>query len=322
MVVTDSEYPLVTIGIPTYNRANGYLREALESALAQSYPNVEIIVSDNGSTDGTEAVVRSYADPRVRYLRQEPALTPNNNFNFCLQQARGAYFLLLHDDDKVDPDFVSVCLGAANHDTGIGVIRTGVRIINANGVVLNEMGNDVAGQSFGEFLLSWFAGKTSIYLCGTLFNTKALKGIGGLQSRHNLFQDVMAIARLAAGHGRLDLNVVKASARWHLAKSTHVARVRAWCEDSLDLLGLLCELAPERAIELREKGMRFFANVNYSRASDVRAFVPRIQAYATVFRMFERQHWPRPRMVFASTAVYRTLRQVKRRLLGRPAWVD
>jgi glycosyltransferase involved in cell wall biosynthesis len=74
--------PMVTIGIPTYNRARGYLREALESALAQSYSNLEIVVSDNGSTDNTQSVVRSYANPRIRFFRQQPPVTPNDNFNF------------------------------------------------------------------------------------------------------------------------------------------------------------------------------------------------------------------------------------------------
>jgi glycosyltransferase involved in cell wall biosynthesis len=78
--------------MPTYNRANGYLREALDSALAQTYPNLEIVISDNGSTDNTESVVRSYADPRIRYYRQQPPIISNDNFNFCLQQANGAYF--------------------------------------------------------------------------------------------------------------------------------------------------------------------------------------------------------------------------------------
>jgi glycosyltransferase involved in cell wall biosynthesis len=315
-------FPLVSIGIPTYNRGDGYLRQALESALAQSYPNLEIVVSDNGSTDNTESVVQSYADPRVRFFRQQPPVVPNDNFNFCLSQANGSYFLLLHDDDKVDPDFVETCLRAASNDTRYGIIRTGVRIINANGMVLNEGRNEVNGLSTGEFFLAWFAGRTSIYLCNTLFNTQALKSIGGLKSRHNLFQDVIAMARLMANHGRLEVEAVKASARWHQAKSTHVARVQAWCEDSLDLLNLLCELAPENADELREKGIRFFANVNYSRASDIRAPGKRLLAYALVYRLFNRHYLPPMRMMFASTSLYRGLRHLKRKLLGLPAWVE
>ena len=314
--------PLVTIGIPTYNRAQSYLREALESALAQTYPNIEIVVSDNGSTDDTEAVVRSYGDSRIRYVKQRPPLVPNDNFNFCLQQARGAYFLLLHDDDKVDPDFIETCLHAAGDRTEFGIIRTGVRIINTNSAVVSECANAVMGASFGEFFVGWFDGKTSIYLCNTLFNTQLLKDAGGFRSRHNLFQDVVAVARLAARAGRVDVVTVKASARRHGGKWSRLAGIKAWCEDSLDLLTLLCELAPEKSGELREKGLRFFTYSNYRRVNGLRSPVHRFLGYLLVYRFFEHRYFPPPRMVLSSTALYRGVRQVKRRILGLPAWVD
>jgi hypothetical protein len=180
----------------------------------------------------------------------------------------------------------------------------------------------VVGLPTADFFLGWFAGDTPLYLCSTLYNCEGLKSIGGLHSRHNLFQDVAATARLAAALGRVDIEEPKASARQHGGKWTHVARVREWCEDSLELLDLLCELAPERRGDIRREGMRFFANVNYSRASDVRAARERFSAYGIVNRMFGGQHLPPLRMVFQSTALYRGLRQVKRRILGLPAWMD
>ena len=112
--------PLVTIGISTYNRAGGYLRDALQSAVHQTYPALEIVVSDNCSTDDTEAVVRSFADPRIRYIRQAVNIGANNNFNFCIRQARGVYFLLLHDDDLIDEDLVETCVDALRGDTSVG----------------------------------------------------------------------------------------------------------------------------------------------------------------------------------------------------------
>ena len=116
--------PLVSIAIPTYNRANGYLREALQASLGQSYPAIEIIVSDNFSSDNTEEVVRSYSDSRIRYFRQSENIGANNNFNFCLDQSRGAYFLLLPDDDLIDRDFIDVCIRAANYNTNIGITES------------------------------------------------------------------------------------------------------------------------------------------------------------------------------------------------------
>ena len=314
--------PIVTIGIPTFNRANGFLRETLESALAQSYLNLDIVVSDNGSTDNTESVVRSYADPRVRYFRQQPPVIPNDNFNFCLQQAHGVYFLMLPDDDKIDRDFVETCMHAAGHSAQVGIIRTGTRIINAAGTVINEGKNLVAGLSTADFFLGWFSGKTPLYVCSTLYHCEGLKRIGGLHSRHNLFQDVAATAKLAATMGRIDIEETKASARQHGGKWTHVARVREWCEDSLDLLDLMCKLSPDKQVEILERGMKFFANVNFSRASEVRAPGERLKAYMIVYRLFNRRYLPPVGMVFHSTALYRGLRRIKRKMLGMPAWVE
>jgi len=317
-----SSGPLVSIGIPTYNRADGYLQETLGSALAQTYQNVEIVVADNCSPDATRAVVASYADPRVRYFRHDPGLTPNDNFNYCLQQANGAYFLLLPDDDKIDPDFIDTCMHTADYDTRVGIIRSGTRIINPVGTVISESRNLATGTSTAGFILGWFTGKTSPYVCSTLYNTEGLRSIGGLHFRHNLFQDVSATARVAAAMGRVDIEQPMASVRQHGGKWTHVARVREWCEDSLELLDLLCELTPEKQAEVRSRGMQFFANVNYSRASAVRAPGKRLRAYLIVYRLFGGRYFPSVRMVFHSTAIYRGLRQIKRRILGLPAWVD
>lgn len=320
--MSDRPLPLVTIGVPTYNRANKYLREALESALAQTYPNLEIVVSDNGSTDNTESVVHSYADPRIRYYRQQPPVIPNDNFNFCLRQANGVYFLMLHDDDKIDPDFIETCMRAANYSENFGIIRTGTRIINADGTVINEGRNRVAGLSIADFILGWFAGLTPLYVCSTLYNAAELRSIGGFHSRHNLFQDVAATTKLAATMGRVDIEETKASTRQHGGKWTHVARVREWCEDSLDLLTILCELAPDKRGEINDRGLNFFANVNFSRASDVRALNDRLKAYWLVYQMFGGRYLPPVGMVFRSTALYRGLRYIKRKLLGMPAWVE
>ena len=314
--------PLVTIGIPTYNRADGYLQETLESALTQTYSNIEIVVADNCSPDATRAVVAGYADTRIRYFRHDHGLTPNDNFNFCLQQAHGAYFLLLHDDDKIDPEFVDSCMRAVEDDTQVGIIRSGTRIIDAKGTVIDEGRNRVAGLSMADFILGWFAGKTPLYLCSTLYNTEGLRKAGGLHSRHNLFQDVAATIRVAAAMGRVDIERPMASARQHGGKWTHVARVREWCEDSMELLDLLCKLASDKSAEVRERGLQFFINVNYSRASDVRHLAERLKAYRIVYRFFGKQQLPTANMVFHSTSLYRGLRHIKRKVLGMPAWVD
>jgi glycosyltransferase involved in cell wall biosynthesis len=286
--------PLVTIGIPTYNRADGYLMESLASALNQTYQNIEIIVSDNCSSDNTEAFIRSFSDPRLRYFRHNKNIGANNNFNYCLEQANGDYFLLLQDDDMIDNDFVKVCMTVANHSKDTGIIRTGTRVIDSEGKVIAKPTNNVVGLSTEEFFLGWFAGKTVLYLCSTLFHTKRLKEIGGFKSKHNLFQDVVAEVRLATRFGRIDIRDIKASFRKHHSEMTFAVKVRDWSEDSLELLDVMCHLASENKAIVRSEGMRFFSNLNYRRAKAVQSPGERFIAYMTVLSQFNYKHFPPP----------------------------
>jgi glycosyltransferase involved in cell wall biosynthesis len=286
IIKSNQSRPLVSIGIPTYNRADGYLRECIESAVNQTYSNIEIIISDNCSTDGTSNLVNGIADPRIRYFRHEKNIGANNNFNYCLEQAKGDYFLLLHDDDLIDPDFINVCMQAADFKVGPGIIRTGTRVIDSHAQPIKEKANNVAGLSTEDFFLAWFSNKTTLYLCSTLFHTKFLKAVGGFSSRHNLFQDVVAEVQLAAAHGRVDIKDVKASFRKHEGERTFEAKVKAWCEDSLDLLDLMCDKASEKKSLIREKGTQFFADVNFNRAMAVSTLNGRFKALMTVLNHF------------------------------------
>jgi len=96
--------PLVTVAIPTYNSGERFLSDAIDSVLAQSFTNFELLISDNCSPDNTSDVVAEYQDPRIRYVRHETNIGANANFNYCLDDARGDYLLLLSDDDLIDPD--------------------------------------------------------------------------------------------------------------------------------------------------------------------------------------------------------------------------
>jgi glycosyltransferase involved in cell wall biosynthesis len=305
--------PLVTIGIPTYNRADGYLRQALESAVNQTYQNIEIIVSDNCSTDHTESLVKSFSDPRIRYFRHVENIGAANNFNFCLEQAKGAYFLLLHDDDLIDKDFVEICMRIANYATDFGVIRTGVREIDAEGNVKHEAPNQVVGLSTEDFFRGWFACKTSWYFCSTLFNTKALKEVGGLQSKKQLLQDGVAIAKLAAKFGRVDVQDVKASFRIHGAELTFAVKVGDWCDDFLSLLDLMCEVVSGNQAQLRAEGMRFFARLCYSRARAIKSRLRRLMAYLIVFKKFNYRYPPPPIVYFRNLMhIQITRRKIKK----------
>ncbi len=284
--------PLVTIGIPTYNRANGYLRTALQSAVSQDYPNLEIIICDNCSTDNTEAVVKEFRHPGLRYVRHERNIGWNANFNSCLDLATGKFFLLLHDDDVIDSDFVSTCIRSAQGNMNVGVIRTGLRIINDQGITVREHPNSIVGLSNAEFFFAWFRGMSPNYLCNTLYNTDRLRETGGFRSKTHHYCDDAALFRISTRFGRLDIEDVKAGFRRHAENMGSAAKIVDWCEDSTFLLDLMCELEPDRKEDLLREGRHFFSQRNYVRASRIRSLGDRYRAYFVVYRWFSRTYSP------------------------------
>ena len=96
--------PKVSIGMPVYN-GEAYLREALESLLAQTFSDFELIISDNASSDGTERICREYAaqDARIRYVRQPVNQGAAANFQYVLDLAGAQYFMWAAHDDVYFP---------------------------------------------------------------------------------------------------------------------------------------------------------------------------------------------------------------------------
>jgi len=94
--------PSVSICIPTFNRS-GMVERAIESALSQTYHDLEVIVVDNASDDNTEDVVASYADPRLKFFKNPKNLGLFGNFNRCIELSRGDLIHILHSDDYIDP---------------------------------------------------------------------------------------------------------------------------------------------------------------------------------------------------------------------------
>lgn len=109
----DGTTPRVSIGLPVYN-GDAFLEEAIESILQQTFDDLELIISDNASTDRTQEICEKAAqvDPRVRYFRQERNLGASPNYNFTFHQARGEYFKWAAHDDIIEPDHVARCVEA------------------------------------------------------------------------------------------------------------------------------------------------------------------------------------------------------------------
>jgi glycosyltransferase involved in cell wall biosynthesis len=117
--------PLVTVGIPTFNRPRG-LASTLASICSQTYRNIEIIVSDNASTDpAVRATVDEFAakDARISYHRHPENLGAMANFSSLPPKARGEFFMWAADDDRWEPFFVERCVAGLQADPTLAVCQ-------------------------------------------------------------------------------------------------------------------------------------------------------------------------------------------------------
>jgi len=122
--------PLVSICLPTYN-GSAWIGGALESALAQTYEPIEIVVCDNASTDDTLAVVHSYADDRIRIERGDRNVGLAGNHNRCVLAAQGPLIKFLHDDDVLYPHCVQRMVELFRSCARLGLVFSPRHILSA-----------------------------------------------------------------------------------------------------------------------------------------------------------------------------------------------
>lgn len=126
--------PLVSVGIPTYNRPDG-LRRTLGCITGQTYRNLEIIISDNCSPGPeTMAVVHEFTskDSRIQYYRQETNQGPSFNFQFVLDKSNGKYFMWASDDDEWDSTFISKCVTVLERNPDVILCATRTLLLDSN----------------------------------------------------------------------------------------------------------------------------------------------------------------------------------------------
>ncbi|MGI9328390.1 MAG: glycosyltransferase family 2 protein [Pseudomonadales bacterium] len=123
--------PKVSIGVPIFNGAN-YLQEALDSLLAQTYEDFEILICDNASTDSTGDICKKYVaqDHRISYHRNEQNIGPDLNFTRIVDLARGEYFKWAAHDDLLEPTFLQKCVAALDADPEVVLCHSLTRIID------------------------------------------------------------------------------------------------------------------------------------------------------------------------------------------------
>jgi glycosyltransferase involved in cell wall biosynthesis len=198
-----SDAPVVTILVPVYNGAL-YVREALDSALAQDFDGVEVIVVDDGSTDDTAAIVE--ATPGVRLLRQEnrgPAAARNAG----LEVARGEFIAFLDADDRIPPTKLRSQVGYLQAHADVGCVLGRHEWIDGAPETL------AADPLHGE--------EGGIQLVTAVIRKALLDEVGGFDESFRISEDRDLLIRLREhGATMVVLDDVVLAKRWHDASTT------------------------------------------------------------------------------------------------------
>lgn len=161
----------VSIGMPVFNGAK-YIRDALDSLLAQTFTEFELLISDNASTDATQSICEEYAlrDPRIRYIRQLENRGALANFQFVLDQANGKFFMWAAADDVWDKNWIEDIYARIKTEKNIAGFGQLVHINQnaknlphpANGARLAFAGNRI-GRKLKFYLAYEGAGKANLF---------------------------------------------------------------------------------------------------------------------------------------------------------------
>jgi len=173
----------LTIAIPTVDRAY-CIQRAVESALAQPVGDLEVLVSNNASTDETrsllDALCSQRSDPRLRVVHHEQRMPITAHAGFLIGEARGAMFLGLSDDDWIEPAFVPRVLRLVDSYTKLSFVYTRCRVHVGDLSLASPAGPELEEPL--DFLEAYFAGWRQVYWCGCVTRTADLRRIGTLPS--------------------------------------------------------------------------------------------------------------------------------------------
>ena len=159
----------ISIGLPVYN-GEDFLRATIDSILAQTFKNFELIISDNASTDSTEAICREYAakDKRIHYYRNEHNLGAAPNYNRVFELSTGKYFKWAAHDDLYAPEYLEQCVKVLENNPSIVLCYSPVIFIDNQGKQLRKSASELlnlrspkAQERFQEYLELFFPSQYS-----------------------------------------------------------------------------------------------------------------------------------------------------------------
>ena len=219
---------LVSIGLPVRN-AGSRVADVVRSVLAQDHANVELLITDNASTDDTEEVCRELAknDDRIAYHRQPRNIGLMNNFGYAIGAAKGTYFRWIGDDDRLAPDFVSRCLDVFEEDPRLLLVTTGISYLGPDGTAESAayrgtaLASDDPVDRFVEMLRLL---NESHLVIDPLYGMSRRATVAAIPRRNMLREDEVFATKLALAGPWRHIPDVLAERVWRTERLSAVAR--------------------------------------------------------------------------------------------------
>lgn len=186
--------PRISVIITTFNRAT-FLKKAVESVLSQTYPDFELLILDNSSTDNTEEVVKSFNDNKIRYIKHNP-LNISQARNLGVKESRGEYIAFLDDDDEWLPDKTEKELEVFyKKDRHLALVYGGFVRIDSDGKEMGIIYPTLKGMILKDLLdfTNAFTGSAS----NPMMRKSAIQDIGGYNEEVTTGEDWELYLRLA-----------------------------------------------------------------------------------------------------------------------------
>jgi hypothetical protein len=220
----------VTIAIPTYNRSD-LLKVSLESVLNQDYPDFQVLILDNASTDNTQAVVNSFDDSRITYVRHANNIGVLSNWNRAIELNISSYLTILSDDDILLPGFIREFTQVFEQHPNIGLVAAPVKFIDDQGAPLQVINKELSDDfpvgliSGPEFIHQVVDGRKWILrTSAVMFRADAFSVVGSLDIPHSRdLLDLNIYLRIAAQFALFFLPTELSQVRFHGDQSSMYA---------------------------------------------------------------------------------------------------
>ena len=167
---------LISFVLPAYK--SKFLKEAIDSILAQTYSDIEIIIIDDNSPENLYDIVSTYKDPRISYYKNEVNIGGKDlvaQWNKSIDYAKGEYLVLAADDDIYHPEFTSECIGLIQKYPDVDILRARVSIINDAGELLEIDGILAEKCSQMEYVYNWVKNIPFVCIGNYMFKTKVIQ---------------------------------------------------------------------------------------------------------------------------------------------------